>query len=196
MATCIAIILNVGPFTQNMKINALPPETVAATPRPSDESEWSLRPSLAERDAAPVSEPAVGTRFNSVKVSVEPASVSVVGITTAKPIPLDRPNEGNELPSDQASQNPEPNLALQAHAPNSDPDLIKQTTMVGIWSPEGGACSAQDFQQGVLPAVISSDGAWAGDTYCIFRKKQQTQTGWNLVAECSNPASTGRPMCA
>jgi len=39
----------------------------------------------------------------------------------------------------------------------------------------------------VLPAVISPDGAWAGDTFCVFRKKQQTESGWRVLAECSSP---------
>jgi hypothetical protein len=59
--------------------------------------------------------------------------------------------------------------------------------VVGVWSPEGGVCSARDFQRGVLPAVISADGAWAGDTFCVFRKKQQTESGWRVLAECSSP---------
>ena len=31
------------------------------------------------------------------------------------------------------------------------------------------------------------DGAWAGDTFCLFTKQQQTEEGWRMVAKCSNP---------
>jgi hypothetical protein len=59
--------------------------------------------------------------------------------------------------------------------------------IMGIWSPEAGACSVRDFRRGVQLTVISADGAWAGDTFCMFRRKQQTEAGWRIVADCSNP---------
>ena len=30
------------------------------------------------------------------------------------------------------------------------------------------------------------DGAWAGETFCIFSNQKQTETGWKVVANCSN----------
>jgi hypothetical protein len=35
--------------------------------------------------------------------------------------------------------------------------------------------------------VISPEGAWAGETMCAFRKRNETDRGWNVVAKCSNP---------
>ena len=49
------------------------------------------------------------------------------------------------------------------------------------------ACSVRDFRRGVQLTVISTDGAWAGETFCVFRKKQQIEAGWRIVADCSNP---------
>jgi hypothetical protein len=194
MVTCLAIILNVGPFTQSTKTDALSRQAVAATPQPSNESDWSLRGELAERDPAPVSEDpaavserAVGTWFDSVRASVQLASISVVGVSSAKAIHLNRENDDSVLAGDPSPQNPESASPMQTGAPNAESELAKKDMSVGIWSPEGSACSAQDFQQGVLPAVISSDGAWAGDTFCLFRKKEQVGAGWKVVAECSNP---------
>jgi hypothetical protein len=59
--------------------------------------------------------------------------------------------------------------------------------IVGVWAPDAGTCSAHDFQQGVLPTVITGEGAWAGDTFCMFTKRNQTETGWTVVAKCSTP---------
>ena len=47
-------------------------------------------------------------------------------------------------------------------------------------------CSARTFRDGVLPTVIDTEGAWAGDTFCTFTKKERTETGWKVVAKCSN----------
>lgn len=57
---------------------------------------------------------------------------------------------------------------------------------VGIWGADAGACSARLNRGGFLPAVIESEGAWAGETFCAFQKKRRTTRGWELVASCSN----------
>ena len=64
---------------------------------------------------------------------------------------------------------------------------MKKATIVGVWAPDAGTCSARNFRERVLPAVINTDGAWAGETFCLFKNKTQTETGWKVVAECSNP---------
>ena len=76
-----------------------------------------------------------------------------------------------------------PAAAAQSNA-NSDDAVV---TFVGVWAPDAGTCSAREFREGTLPAVISNDGAWAGETFCMFTNKKQTETGWNVVAKCSNP---------
>jgi len=47
----------------------------------------------------------------------------------------------------------------------------------------------------VLPAIISTEGAWARETFCTFWKQKRTFTDWKVLADCTNPASIGRPMC-
>ena len=37
-----------------------------------------------------------------------------------------------------------------------------------------------------MPTIIKTDGAWAGETFCAFKKRQETKTGWRVVANCSN----------
>ena len=66
-------------------------------------------------------------------------------------------------------------------------DGIEQAApFVGIWGVETSACSSRLNTKGYLPAVIDGDGAWAGETFCTFQKKQRTTEGWNLVAKCTN----------
>jgi hypothetical protein len=72
--------------------------------------------------------------------------------------------------------------AMSATDSNTQP----QPALVGVWAPDSGTCSSRDFRQGLLPAVINSDGAWAGDTFCKFNNRTETQNGWRVEASCSN----------
>ena len=76
--------------------------------------------------------------------------------------------------------------AAEPPADHDNRDLIKQATIVGVWAPDTGTCSARDFRAGVLPAVINAEGAWAGETFCVFKNKRETETGWRVIAKCSN----------
>jgi hypothetical protein len=60
--------------------------------------------------------------------------------------------------------------------PAAQPDM----TIVGVWVPDAGACSVRNFREGLLPTIINMDGAWAGETFCIFKNQKQTETGWKL----------------
>jgi hypothetical protein len=57
---------------------------------------------------------------------------------------------------------------------------------VGIWGTEVSACSPRLNQQGLLPAVIDGEGAWAGETRCAFQRKKRAADGWSVVASCFN----------
>jgi len=61
-----------------------------------------------------------------------------------------------------------------------------QATIVGVWAPDASPCTARNFREGFLPTIINTDGAWAGDTFCIFRNQKKTETGWGVIANCSN----------
>jgi len=63
----------------------------------------------------------------------------------------------------------------------------RQPLFVGIWVPQGGTCSIRSFKEGSLPAVITEQGAWAGETFCLFKNLKRTGTQWKAVASCSNP---------
>lgn len=78
--------------------------------------------------------------------------------------------------------------------PSSAPDIGGTTTphapvnatIVGVWAPDASACSLHNFREGLLPTVVNMEGAWAGETFCIFKNQKQTKTGWRVVAHCSN----------
>lgn len=59
-------------------------------------------------------------------------------------------------------------------------------SIVGIWAPDTSSCSLREFRQGLLPTIINTEGAWAGDTFCSFKNQKQTDTGWRVVATCAN----------
>lgn len=56
----------------------------------------------------------------------------------------------------------------------------------GVWAPDAAACSPRQNHRGYLPAVINSEGAWAGETSCVFGSAQQTGSTWRFSAVCSN----------
>jgi hypothetical protein len=60
----------------------------------------------------------------------------------------------------------------------------KKPVITGIWAPDAGACSVRSFQDGLLPTVINAEGAWAGETFCMFSSREETDSGWKVVARC------------
>ena len=62
----------------------------------------------------------------------------------------------------------------------------EEVNFVGVWAPDTDSCSMRLFRQGTLPAFIYLEGAWAGETFCAFKEKEQTETGWKVVARCAN----------
>ena len=68
-----------------------------------------------------------------------------------------------------------------------DPAAQPLASITGVWVPDAGACSARNLRDGLFPTIINSDGAWAGETFCIFKNQKPTETGWKVVAHCSNP---------
>jgi hypothetical protein len=166
MLTCLAVVLNIGPLTRADKR----PAVVAAAEQPVE--------------TAPVAPSRVGAstlpdRFQSfmqvmddpepVRPAIELASIPEGAFARMTYQPA-RPKEQDIEPQAKPARD------------HATPDAI-----VGIWAPDNGACSARYFREGMLPTIINTDGAWAGETFCIFRNQKQTETGWKVVASCSNP---------
>jgi NAD(P)H-flavin reductase len=65
-------------------------------------------------------------------------------------------------------------------------DGTKDTGVAGVWAPDVRACPSVHNRKRLIPAVITADGASAGDTFCAFKKKKPTDSGLDVVASCSN----------
>jgi hypothetical protein len=80
------------------------------------------------------------------------------------------------------------NVEEPSSTPDFDDNRTAQVpaTIVGVWAPDASPCTARNFREGFLPTIINTDGAWAGETFCIFRNQKKTETGWGVIANCSN----------
>ncbi len=77
--------------------------------------------------------------------------------------------------------------AKQAKQNLAGSDAETHASFVGIWAPDTGTCSVRNFREGSLPAVINAEGAWAGETFCLFKSLRRTKVDWRVVANCSSP---------
>jgi hypothetical protein len=88
---------------------------------------------------------------------------------------------------------PVTNVAGAPHSDaSSDPSSSANTRNLevsGVWAPDATACPTRPNRKRLIPAVITSDGASAGDTFCAFKKKRWTEAGLEVLAQC---ASTNR----
>jgi NAD(P)H-flavin reductase len=71
-------------------------------------------------------------------------------------------------------------------APIPAPEPAKEMVVAGVWAPDPSACVSAQNRKRLIPAVITADGASAGDTFCAFKRKKQTESGLDVVANCSN----------
>jgi hypothetical protein len=204
MLICAAVVLNVGPFAKAPNISGLsgPAGDQAAPaimeqPSGSGSIPWREVDARIPPDRSPsavepedVSEP--------TRSSTQQSFVSIGEIAALESQPARQEDEGGKAEGKPAQQDavpaapaaqPQPDHAssTQPQPDHASPDLMKRDTIVGVWAPDAGTCSARSFRDGVLPTVINTDGAWAGDTFCMFTKQKQTETGWMVVAKCSNP---------
>jgi len=195
MLTCVAVVLNVGPFVKAPKIDSLPdrasretaraateqPVTTTSTPRfaiqpatQPDSVQLAMEESEVPEPIRPSMEPksVVDVAHSASQLATLKEAVDVI---QAEPLRQD-------LAAATSAVHP---LAGQANSDHATPELIKKA-IVGVWAPDSGTCSARSFREGVLPAVINAEGAWAGETFCVFKNKKETETGWRVVAKCSN----------
>ena len=185
MLTCIAVVLNVGPFGKAPKVgvmlanSALPqiqafaerPSEFRAVPQPAIDERVSPTPSQSATAPEEVPEP--------LRAVLGPSPFSLPAIPAA----FRSSSPGDEGGIDR----PDPWSVNPPAQSNPDRANAERAAIVGVWAPDKGTCSARDFQGGLLPTVINNEGAWAGDTFCLFTNKRETETGWSVVAKCSTP---------
>jgi len=88
-------------------------------------------------------------------------------------------------PPQHAAGSADSAMPIQPDSDNSE--AVKKRAVLGVWAPDAGSCSARDFRDGLLPTVITAEGAWAGETFCLFTKHEPSETGWRVIAKCSSP---------
>jgi hypothetical protein len=174
MLTCVAVVLNLGPFAKAPKLDGLHEPIIQQT-------------ALSEQPALMSSNIDVRTRSESIDARMELFSLSAVEAPAASQAFTSKDADGETISQPPQQELAAADPAAQPHEDHANPDLAKRATIVGVWAPDAGTCSARNFREGLLPAVINTDGAWAGETFCVFKNKIQTETGWRMVAQCSNP---------
>jgi hypothetical protein len=175
MLTCVAVVFDVGQFAKAQKTSGPPIEHAAARTTVEQPDVWTAFPSTAEKISEPLRD-----LIQTASISVVEAAPWMLRPTSAKDA-----GEVDARPPREHAGSAEP--ATQFYADQAGSDPTRSDMIVGVWAPDAGTCSARNFRQGDLPTVISTDGAWAGETFCIFTKKKQTEAGWRLVAKCSSP---------
>jgi hypothetical protein len=188
LLACFAVVLNVGPFAKTHKREIAPAAAVAYGPDVRD----IFRLAVAEKSVAatPMArlQAGAGARSDSPLPAKDAINLSdrfkLLGQFAPAADAADAPVMTQ--PAKPAERDAELQAVKSARPDGGDPAARPRSTVVGVWAPDTGACSVRDFQEGLLPAIIKTDGAWAGETFCAFTKKQETKTGWRVVANCSN----------
>jgi len=182
--TCVAAVMNVGPFgvrgSSQVPGGAIQKTLAIAVPATQTDMEANVQQDLVPpvTQAADTSAP--------VGQWLEWASLMVNDFAD----PTSQPSAAKDE-KDAQQDNPPPKEVAAGDATaqareDASADVAKNATIVGIWAPDNRTCTASDFRHGILPAVITPDGASAGETFCIFKNKRQTDAGLKVVAECSN----------
>jgi len=167
MSICVAIVLNVGPFAKTPNAGLLVASAAQA----------GMAVMGKVNGSAPVAPEEVAARDQQI--------FELAAQQTSVPEPISTPPQPSPAPPVDIT----PALAPPAPAMQSDLDRqnAERAAIVGVWAPDTGTCSARDFREGVLPTVITNEGAWAGEAFCIFTKRTEMDKGWRAVAKCSTP---------
>jgi hypothetical protein len=185
LLTCFAVVFSVGPFAKAPKREVVEGNLVAyrtdvreLSGRATEEATFvSTAVPQVQAVAGPqperAAEPIAVNLAEQFGPSIEAASDAAVAPAAIEPV------------KDTAA---EPQAAKPAHPDSATPPPGGRilASVLGVWMPGTGACSVRDFHEGVLLTIINSAGAWAGETFCAFKKEQETKTGWRVVADCSN----------
>ncbi len=168
LLTCLAVVLNVGPYANALKRNAIP--SIAA-------QSGSISIARGQTWAGAQPDRVSSDVLRPVRPLLELSSSAGVPVAQVTSQPASAAHDDAETRAKPARED----------RATPDPAAQPQAMIVGLWAPDASACSIRDFREGLLPTIINTDGAWAGETFCIFKNRKQTETGWRVVANCSNP---------
>ncbi|MDQ2084170.1 hypothetical protein RA307_28620 [Xanthobacteraceae bacterium Astr-EGSB] len=170
---CFAIVFDLGPRTGESSTQA------GGSSGPPWQSE-----SFAEANArAPAAE--LAERPLDRAAVYAPADVSSAATPVAHPGPADTAAMHPEPVSDDNGIAPvlPPAIAVAAAPVAVEP---AEPDVAGLWMPDSATCSLRDLQHGLLPTIITPEGASAGETFCVFKNRKPTDKGWRVTAQCVN----------
>lgn len=168
-----------APNWQQMQTGALPrrPLEVGPPEQPADEASGS--PVQTAQDPTPV--PAGAPR----QAAEDPGPVPPSAPVQAADDPAAGPSA--ETSADAGSRSIVAEASDGHRGGSKDPPANRQEgPFAGVWATNEKACSPQLNRDGLLPALISSQGAWAGETTCSFNKSKRVGNTWTFAAVCAD----------
>src|SRR5215203_320814 len=181
---CLAMVAGVRPGSRAVTAEMSdPPPIMAALRVEALEAEFA-----SKEEAAPADTGKAGTIFTAAADAVELTAGSQADGPTpevaAKPVPhLASANFVGAASSAASSPTPPTASAVMIQVARIGGPI--KPIYAGMWGADQSACSTRNRKR-LLPTMIDADGARAGETFCRFKKKQETESGWNVVANCSN----------
>jgi hypothetical protein len=152
-----------APNWQQMQTGALPRKPLEVGPPEQPAEEASVQPVQPAQDSTP------GLAGAPVQAAEEPAtgpSTETSAEAGSRSVVADAP-DGNRGSKDS-------------------PTNRQDGPFAGVWATNEKACSPQLNRDGLLPALISSQGAWAGETTCSFNKSKRVGNTWTFAAVCAD----------
>jgi len=153
------------------------PEASRAEAPPNPEAGRALASAPIPERAAPAGEPVVPpgpsapiqlSSANPTPVLVPPSAPSLTRTSAIPPTPLTDPPPVGSFSKPQATP------------------AASEGPFAGVWAVDEKACSPQLDRGGLLPALISAQGAWAGETTCSFKSSKRVGNTWTFAAICSD----------
>jgi hypothetical protein len=181
LLTCFAVVFNVGPLTRVAQQHVEVPEPPTVRTPSSEQPIGST--SLGRQVGTTIHSEPFHLEADPIKPLVDLSavlmrwsSISDGAFTQSGVQPVSIDGGDREIQPKPTPPEREPlDVVAPAHG-----------VIVGIWAPDTSSCSVKGFREGSLPLVINTDGAWAGETFCVFKNHKQTKTDWRVVADCAN----------
>jgi hypothetical protein len=167
-----------APHWQQMQTGALPQKPLEVGPPEQPADEASVQP------VQPAQDPTPGLAGAPLQAADDPGRMPPSAPVQAAEDPAAGPS--TETSAEAGSR------SVVAEAPDGnrgskDPPANRQDgPFAGVWATNEKACSPQLNRDGLLPALISSQGAWAGETTCSFNKSKRVGNTWTFAAVCAD----------
>ena len=82
-------------------------------------------------------------------------------------------------------------MAALSAIPKSSRQIIEAVAVENHKIPERGPAPNSGTPRPSASGLINPEGAWAGETFCMFKNYKETDQGETVVAACSNSQNNG-----